>query len=225
MANPRNRRRGGAPNQSGPQPARGGHGSHAAAQHGGGHGADEIIPDVTTPQGYQTYGVGLKHEERDTNVPEVLAWFGRLFAITAAVMVVVAVGQHQWQKYAESNDILPSPLFAVRADPPEPRVLPQPASDEQGPHTDLFYPWDLAKREHEAQAKQLQKLGLADEEGRSQLPMAAVVAVTGGNGGPIPTQATGSLRPQTVPDQPGADAGQTMPSKSSGGTATENRLR
>jgi hypothetical protein len=172
------------------------------------------IPERTTPQGTQEGGVEFGHEEKDVNFAPVFRWFISLIVVTGLTQGMLALGLMEWVKHEEKRDVPPSPLFAVRQPPPEPRLLPNPVDSPPSSQQPQRGPMETLAIFREREDKALQRYGLQDPQtGAPALPPQAVAAVTAQPASP----ATGPGAPDalTLP----------MPSAASGGRAMENRLR
>jgi hypothetical protein len=174
------------------------------------HHDDEVAPEFTTPQGMQTLGLDHGHEARDISFGSVFRWFlataGLLVGSILLIWAVLAI----WSAEATRRDVLPSPIFAKPMIPPEPRIQPNPVDSglnprESGPE----YPESVPKAREQEEAK-MEKYGLLNAKTREpELPERAVAAVM--------------AQPAAKSESSGLE--QPMPSASSGGTASENRLK
>jgi hypothetical protein len=179
------------------------------------HHLEHEIPERTTPQGTQEGGVDFGHEEKDVNFAPVFRWFISLAIVTGLSQFMLAGGLNLWVKHEEQRDKdrLPSPLYSVRQDIPEPRLLPNRIDSPATSSEPLVGPGEalLIFRKHED--LQLQRLGLQDpQNGAPAIPQKAIAAV--------------SSQPASAPGGAAGEAlVQPMPSSASGGTAMENRLK
>lgn len=178
------------------------------------HHHEHEIPERTTPQGTQEGGVDFGHEEKDVNFGPIFRWFISLLVVTVLTQVMLAVGLNMWVNHEEVRDKsrVPSKLFEVRQDIPEPRLLPNRVDSPASGTQPLIGPGEALVIFRERENKELAKHGLLDaESGQPAISAQALAAATG--------------QPATPSGAAGDPLIQAMPSSSSGGTATENRLR
>jgi hypothetical protein len=204
------------------------------------HDDDHKAPERTTVQGTQTLGLMHGHEETDIVLGPVFRWFGVLALVVAIVLVMLGAAFGIWTTNAEKRDRLPSTVFEGRQDPPAPRLWPNPTDNPGGHNIILPEPPEIGAAERNRESAELAKLGFYDAETRMpRLPdsvheggPASVTGTAGLQGGPPGArergEGTGGAQgPGEVTDAPLREKSlaQTMPSDSSGGLSTENRMR
>lgn len=191
---------------------------------------EHIAPARTTPQGTQENGVEFGHEERDTSIRELLVWFGGLIGFMLVVVIALWGVYSVWQNSVRQAEELPSPLFGVRPVPPEPRVLPNPADQAANPTEVLVGPWDTLVPERARMQEEAARLGLTREDGMPALPPGAVAAAMRGTTPPpgVPGAGQpgvpGAGQPGAMGAEPAGGVSEPMPSESSGGMVSEDRL-
>jgi hypothetical protein len=176
---------------------------------------EHVAPALTTPQGTQANGVEHGHEGRDILFGPLVKWFIGLGLFLGLTVLLGTATFRLWGAEVAREDQLPSPLFAQQGAPPEPRILPNPIDSGLNPMEHVKeYPESLPQeRLREAQAAE--QIGVLDA--RTGLPILSdrvvseVVSRYGTAGG------AASATHNPVQD--------LMPSGSSGGTVTEDRLR
>src|SRR5262245_43457520 len=89
------------------------------------HG-EEPPPEFTTPQGTQSYGVEHGHEETDVNPRTIIDWLAGLAVCVVVISLALYGSFMAWRSYERGMVKPPSPVFAVREEPPSPRILPNP---------------------------------------------------------------------------------------------------
>jgi hypothetical protein len=101
-----------------------------------------------TPQGTQEYSVESGYETADANIKAVSSGLAIIFASTLVVMAAMfGMFNYLNRQQQEVADRVP-PALAQRVIPPEPRLLPQPYSDEfkeaktLGADSPDVLPWD-----------------------------------------------------------------------------------
>jgi hypothetical protein len=180
-----------------------------------------LHPAFTMPQGTQRNGVETGHEHRDINVRAVINWFvllGGFVAVTFALMW----GMYLALNYFENRrDVMPSPLYATRIDPPAPRLLPNPVDSRANPNAPMEGPAEYGTRERERQRREAADLGFVDPvSGQGRIPERALTAAEkDGTPGVPPPVGSGTTETNTN--------GTVMPapSYSSGGRKMENGLQ
>jgi hypothetical protein len=198
---------------------------HVHANHTDAHLADDDhnwYPERTMPQGTQENGVDFQHEDRDMNHGSVIRW---MVALSVAVVIIfVALWGAFYFLGVSTNEArkLPSPIFAKQQVPPYPRLLPNPFDDVTGKETDdttgpqqkvIQGPMEYGNAFKARENEQLEKLQMWDPENRTaKVPASIAQSVLQELKAPpaAPGEATGS---------------EVFPSDTSGGTATEDRLK
>jgi hypothetical protein len=205
----------------------------------GHHGDDEVAPDVTTVQGLQVAGLEYGHEEADINLGSTLRWFAALTVVVVFTLGLISGALALYERTADDRTV-DSQVFQQPQIPPKPRILPNPVDWPGGA---LEKPVEAPPKElevlREQEAELLQKAGLM--QGTEQhIPQDVVTAVATkygsptGHGSPAPGGTGGaeghgpetSHKPGTsTPGQTESPVQDSMPSDSSGGLSTENRLK
>ncbi len=163
-------------------------------------------PERTTPQGTQSYSVVTGHEERDVILPPIFISFAILFAFTIVVFIGMFFAYGQYAKMEDARDAQMPEMLRRQQAPPRPRLLPNIADNPDWKKSMVIGPMEYLEQVRADEEHQLEKLGLwKAEEGVASLPPAAAQVATAGEGG--------------------EGAQDRMPSDSSGGLSTENRLR
>jgi len=176
------------------------------------------MPGRTTPQGTSALAVDHGHEEEDVKIAPIIRWFGVLTGLILFSHVVSFGFYRVLQDIGKPDENRPLRTFSHRSIPPEPRLLPNVADSVRVVNVSdsaihkferLKGPGDYGQEELQRGQKALQALGFFDEvNGVGIVPDSAVAA-----------QSTDSNTPMgTLPEE-------RMPSDSTGGTGTENRLR
>ncbi|HTE20186.1 MAG TPA: hypothetical protein VK689_17620 [Armatimonadota bacterium] len=183
---------------------------------------DEAAPERTTPQGTQDYGVEHGHEALDTNPRALVFWFSLLAACVAVILGVLFGAFHLLLNRETAKDVMPSPLFAVKQVPPAPRLIPNPVDAQREPNVPLLNPIEYGVEVRRLEDLELDRLGLRDPAtGLPRIPEKSLQGLAPVPGGAAPHAGV-------APHDGAAPAGQPveeMPSDSSGGTSTEDRLR
>jgi hypothetical protein len=175
------------------------------------------IPERTTPQGTLALTVDHGHEEVDVNFGPLVKWF--------VVLVVLIVFSHLvcfgfYRVLQDTGEYRgPELVFGQRSNPPEPRLLPNPADTVRipdAPDTAIYKyetlqgPGAYGQAELERDTKKLADLGFVNPDtGLPAVPESAAQALGGA--------ASSSAR--------GDGLTEVMPSDPTGGRGTENRLR
>jgi hypothetical protein len=172
----------------------------------------EEVPEFTTPQGTQENGVDFQHEERDLDVRDLVHWFIGLAGTTLFLVLVLWGVFHLLTVREDRKDVVPSEMFTTREEPPLPRLLPNPVDARRQPRGPLQGPLEYGFEQREMENRKLEELGLRNREtGRAAIPEAALQGVLAA--GPA---ANGPAEQSPL---------EVMPSDSSGGLSTEDRLR
>ncbi len=182
---------------------------------------DHYAPSVTMPQGTQAYGTQFEHEQTDIQTSNLTRWWIGLGAFCVGVQILMWGMFGMLNQPGDTAADIPTPMFRQQQVPPEPRLLPNPVDSptQAGmPHIGpMEYRADFDAKEDQA----LNGLGLRDPNtGLPMIPAAAVAAVSG-----KPAPAAAHTENRGEGHQAGAGVRETMPSDSSGGTLTEDRLR
>ncbi|HEY3283782.1 MAG TPA: hypothetical protein VGN26_16070 [Armatimonadota bacterium] len=134
----------------------------------------------TMPQGTQAYGVERGHEGGDVHYGTLGRWVLGLVGALVVFQVVLFGMFGVLKRIVESQDNPPSALFTQRKNPPEPRLLPNPADYREHPNRLLRGPGDAMRDEAGREDRELERLGLLDRHsGDATMPGAAERAVIG----------------------------------------------
>ena len=175
---------------------------------------DHGVPARTLPQGTQAYGTIGLHEQRDILFAPIGKWFLGLAIFTVLVLVGMAFVFRQMLADADRADEAAEaarPILMTQQQHPEPRMLPNPV-DDNDPHKPLVGPGEYLLEVREEEEKKLFDAGLWErDEKLPRLQQGAVAQVLS--------------RVNGTPAVTGSGSEERMPSDSSGGLATEDRLR
>jgi hypothetical protein len=171
---------------------------------------EDHVPARTTPQGSLALTVDQGIEEKDIDIPAVIKWLGGLLALCVATQLLLWGVFGLLENVEKSRDRVPSALFLAKPAPPEPRLLPNPKLAQEYPNEMPQY----HEKQKQLENEELIRAGLLDaESGRPVLPAQAVRQL----GVPVGRQTPPVGAESTLADP--------MPSDSSGGISTEDRLR
>ncbi len=182
----------------------------AHAAHTDPHDDDHGVPERTTPQGIQAYGVHHAHETLDARMRPVMMLVALLFVVTFGTIGLIIGVMRVYEKMTPSLTDAPSPHFLVQQVPPEPRLLPNRIDAELRPLEPHEGPVEYRLRQEKPVHEALEQLGLMDRE--SALPA-------------LPTALIEKAHPGSSTASAGITVLQPVPSETSGGTTTEDALR
>jgi hypothetical protein len=170
------------------------------------------FPERTMPQGTQENGVDFQHEDRDMNYGGVIRWLVSLAVGVVIVFLAIAGAFYFLGEREKEVHQMPSPVFALHQDPPEPRLIPNPWEQPEG--AIQVTPFEYRDRMVKTENEQLEKVGLLD--GKTELPKLPPSAQD------VLTELNRGATVATPGQVPGTEM---YPSGMSGGTRNEDRLR
>jgi hypothetical protein len=181
-----------------------------ADQHQGHHGEMEV-PERTTAQGSLEHTAPGEYQPDGFDPRSLIPWGIGLAIGTFASMALMIVEFHFLrQAHTEADKRVPEMMAQPAQKPPDPRLLPN-AADVNAKSVRLqpiLEPPQIREAIEAKENRELQTLGLyLLEEGVHRIPSHIVTRLAGGHGGTEEAPA------------------EQMPSRSSGGLQTENRLK